>query len=906
MRRQLDSSLETLISHAGTPQGIKNALVASNGSRFVRCAFQVNPFAYGTRHANDSGLEDEEAYNQAMLDACLANGVEVVALTDHFRFEDCNSLRCKLEEGGIHVFPGFEANSLEGVHVLCLFSPKTTNSEMIEYIGACDIRNRDDPSPISKKSFEEILALVHERGGISIAAHVTSNSGLLKTPSGQTRLNAWKSQLHLASAIPGPVSDVPSDYRQICLNKDDAYKRERPVAFLNASDVSRPEDFAKPGSTTMVKMTEVSIEGLRQAFLDGESRVMLNSDATLDDFTRIIALAWDGGLLDGQWVALNAGLNVMIGGRGAGKSTIVESLRFAFHLTPLGKDSGKSHASMMKHLLGARSEVSVVIFSPTPSPGYYLVERAYGGDAKVKNQVGDIVTDLKPTDVLPGLEVYGQHEISEITRDKRQLAELLERFVSVDSGETSNYDQLPERFRASRKRILDLNDDIEKLDLALTALPGLKEKLKRYEDTDVATRLGEQSSIQTEERILDGFAKQVSDIQKLGLELKPDLDDAPEVLPSGDEVELPHREDLAVIETIAADLHSAKFQAAKVMTDAAEDASEKLNSVRSDWQSKADAIAAKYNSLKKELEKEGNDPDAYLSIKKQVEQLEPKQGEKERTSQDLLAALSERKGIVDEWEKADRAAYRALEKAAKKVSKKLSGTVRASVRPSSDLGPLEDVLRDGTSGPIAQAISRLQELDDLSPSKLANTIRNGAQALCAEFGFTDASAQKIAAGGEQLALLVEETRIPPEAIIELNVGPEGQENWKELDRLSAGQKATAVLMLLLLESDAPLVIDQPEDDLDNHFIAGHVVRTMRTAKKQRQFLFSSHNPNIPVLGDADQIIGLTPVVEDGSDRTKIEPELCGSIDKADVQELIKELLEGGRQAFTTRRTKYGF
>ncbi len=81
---------------------------------------------------------------------------------------------------------------------------------------------------------------------------------------------------------------------------------------------------------------------------------------------------------------------------------------------------------------------------------------------------------------------------------------------------------------------------------------------------------------------------------------------------------------------------------------------------------------------------------------------------------------------------------------------------------------------------------------------------------------------------------------------------------------------------------------------------------MKSGKKRRQYIFSSHNPNIPVLGDADQIIGLTPTVEDGSDRTKIFDKDCGSIDKASVQQLIKELLEGGEQAFTTRRSKYGF
>ena len=121
-----------------------------------------------------------------------------------------------------------------------------------------------------------------------------------------------------------------------------------------------------------------------------------------------------------------------------------------------------------------------------------------------------------------------------------------------------------------------------------------------------------------------------------------------------------------------------------------------------------------------------------------------------------------------------------------------------------------------------------------------------------------------------------------------------------------GQKATAVLLLLLLESTAPLIIDQPEDDLDNRFIAESIVPTMREEKRKRQFIFSSHNANIPVLGDAEQIVGLTPVAEGGSTSVKISGDLCGSIDVPAVKELVKELLEGGQAAFEYRRRKYGF
>ena len=242
----------------------------------------------------------------------------------------------------------------------------------------------------------------------------------------------------------------------------------------------------------------------------------------------------------------------------------------------------------------------------------------------------------------------------------------------------------------------------------------------------------------------------------------------------------------------------------------------------------------------------------------------------------------------------------------KRVTKKLKSSVKASVKPSTDLTPLKDIFSRHTDGSNTAAISRLEDVDDLSMSELARNIRKGTVTLMEVYNFTENSAQKIAAAGEKLALEVEEYRLPSQAIIELNVGLSGAENWKDLDHLSAGQRATAVLMLLLLEADAPLIVDQPEDDLDNQFIVQHVVETMRKAKESRQFLFSSHNPNIPVLGDAEQIVGLTPTVEGGVDQTIIDENHCGAIDTPAVKELIKVQLEGGEQAFRTRERKYGF
>lgn len=143
--------------------------------------------------------------------------------------------------------------------------------------------------------------------------------------------------------------------------------------------------------------------------------------------------------------------------------------------------------------------------------------------------------------------------------------------------------------------------------------------------------------------------------------------------------------------------------------------------------------------------------------------------------------------------------------------------------------------------------------------------------------------------------------------IQLNVAAEGQPPaWQSLGRLSTGQKATAVLLLLLLESDAPLVVDQPEDDLDNRFITEGVVPKMREEKRRRQFIFATHNANIPVLGDAELIMGLMSYSDADEGKAKILSQHIGSIDARPVRELVEEILEGDKEAFQMRRLKYGF
>ena len=121
-------------------------------------------------------------------------------------------------------------------------------------------------------------------------------------------------------------------------------------------------------------------------------------------------------------------------------------------------------------------------------------------------------------------------------------------------------------------------------------------------------------------------------------------------------------------------------------------------------------------------------------------------------------------------------------------------------------------------------------------------------------------------------------------------------DFKDAAELSAGQKCTALLPILLARRDSPLVIDQPEGNLDNHFIYETVVESIRRLKTKRQMIFITHNANIPVLAEAELIIVLN------SDGKTGFVEKRGTLDEC--REEIIDLLEGGKEAFERRRERY--
>src|SRR5258708_10673668 len=195
------------------------ALKLPNGARFYRCALQVNPFAYLSRHSKRTSFQTETEYNAAIVSACQELGIEVIGVTDHYRVQESKGLVQAARAAGLFAFTGFEAVTKDGVHLLCLFDPDKDNV-LERFIGECGVRDTNTASPTGSLDCGELLAGAKSWGSICIAAHIAGEGGLLTKLSGQPRVNAWRSPDLLACALAGPISDAPENIRPILENKD--------------------------------------------------------------------------------------------------------------------------------------------------------------------------------------------------------------------------------------------------------------------------------------------------------------------------------------------------------------------------------------------------------------------------------------------------------------------------------------------------------------------------------------------------------------------------------------------------------------------------------------------------------------------------------------------------------------
>ena len=691
---------------------ISKARELPSGAVFHRCALQVNPHHYGSTYRGDAPSGNAADHAEAIVDKAVDLGVSVLAITDHNHVRGVGAFRDAAAGRGIHIFPGFELSSNEGIHVLCIYAPDTDEELLGRYLGAFGITDTNPSATLASKSFLEVLAMVRQQGGVAIAAHVTNENGLLNVLSGQACIQAWRSEDLLAVQIPRTVADLPPNVKPIVENRNAQYRRDSPaadrlgVAVVNAMDIVKPEDLGKGSATCWIKMSEVTIEGLRQAFLDPGSRIRLNPDEGQlepEEHAELVAVAWEGGFLDGAAIHFNPNLNVLVGGRGTGKSTVIESIRTVLGVEAIGDDARKAHEGIIRHVLKNGTKISLMVRTHRPTVREYRVERTIPNPPLVRDDHGG-VSNLSPRDVLPRVEVFGQHEISELTKSREKLTHLLDRFVDRDENLPVRKADLRRALEKNRKSLVDTRADLERIEERLAALPGLEETLERFREAGLEDRLKEQSLLVREERLLASVPERLAPFRECLETLNYEVPVDRAFLSAKALEGLPGKTILEQLDGVfrAFDLELRRI--ATNLDQALKRVDEGVARVRKDWESHKATVEEVYQRILRELQKSHVDGEEFIRLRGRIEDLRPlreRQASARRTEKEHAG---NRRSLLAEWEDFKAQEFRRLDRAARRVSRKLRNRVEVEVAAAGDREPLFKLLREKVGGRLSEAI----------------------------------------------------------------------------------------------------------------------------------------------------------------------------------------------------------
>ena len=878
-------------------------------AQFWKCALQVNPHGYSNRYrGQDLGLS-AESYIEKLREVCRQQEIKVVGLADHGSVQDVDRMRNALSLDGIVVFPGFEIASTEKVHMVCLFSEDTTTEKLQRVLGKLDLMDPEERVTPSKLGCLDIARIVQEQDGFWYAAHMTGNSGLLRLhQDGGGLVHVWKNHdLVRIGQIPGSIEALDEKYGSIVLNKNPDYWRERSITVINAKDVAAPEHLADPRSSTFIKMTHPCFASFLLAFKDPESRVRQADRMQERFYSRIDRLRIEGGYLDGLTASLSGHLNTVIGGRGAGKSTLLECLRYALDVQHKTKDAKKQGDQIVSENLGkAGGRVIVDLCSAANNMKRYQVIRRYGEPPRVIDENENESTLHPGLDLLPGAEFYGQNEIYELVRSPGELTRVLDRFLPDNAEQQIRLDSAYRKLKENGDRLEKAQEKKDEVKARIADLPKLQERVRQYREQGLEEKLNMVPLLEKERQLEPRMRQEIERVHGAKLHFEEELPDLTFLSDKALE-DLPHAdlflEGRKILETLVETLQQ-KLDDIGTAVDEAGRAlvphEEKLKRAMAESEMR---IEKDFAALPAMAGKAGREVGvAYQRLLREIEQIKPVRSELGTVDALVNHLEQERRNLLGEISNIRSARTAAKQRAVRQLNRRLSGKLRIAVIPDGLRQSLRGFLQDLPK--VGQERTKwIEDAQELTIMGLVSTIRKGKDDLLSKgWGLTPGFAETLAGLNTAQLHALEAIDMEDRISIELNVSHSGDERFRDLEHLSIGQQCTAILHLLLLNNPDPLIMDQPEDNLDNAFIAERIVKELRSEKTERQFLFATHNANIPVFGDAEWI----GVCTAAGDRADMPSDMQGSIDVRKIRDHGAVILEGGREAFTQRREKYGF
>ncbi|MDE0012088.1 MAG: AAA family ATPase [Candidatus Poribacteria bacterium] len=826
--------------------------------------------------------------------------IDCVAITDHNSggwIDDLKKVLKSIENKApdwykpLYLFPGVEISASDGVHILAIFGEDTDESYIDQLLGAVDYSDtKGKSSGLTSKSTTEVIDEITKRGGIPIPAHVDQRKGLFVQLTGSA-LDRVLDNKHLYAA---ELFDNKSKKPQLYINKK--------LEWIEVTG-SDTHDFNADnfGRFTWIKMAKPSIDGLKLALIDGVASV--NRDIHPNPNRRVKYFVEQLEVCEAKHIGrskpLNCRfspfLNAIIGGRGKGKSTLLEFMRLALRRDkdipdPLKKEIRQYFDVGDANLLLENSKISLIYrkgevryrlnWSPNPDCPSLEEEK---NDGTWKSFDGEIKS------LLP-VRIYSQKQIFELAKEPSALIEIIDEAPEVDAAELKTQNRnLVNRYKQIEGRQRELNDKIN------------EENRLRGESNDFAKQI-EQIEKSGHKDVLQNYRErqqQLNELESLERKWKEMhnrlLDTQGAIAPADFNTQhfSEHTDILSTLKTTNKEWQSIHDRLSELVQEASSVITQwQTKKNTADWMQALKTDMAQYERLRSELEQQGIDPDRYPLLLMQ-----------QRNVQKELDSLNEHKSSLHKLEDERQKMFGEIKENRKILSENrqkfltsvLQGNqfVGIEVQP---FGESWDTIEEEMRRILQCQVHFDRDFDGLKRiyeqekgdkiNKLKETIeaiRNG-----------DREA-------EQKSFANHLKTLKSEPMIDLTLWFPGDElkitfglNRQPIKRGSPGEKAAALLAFILSYGDEPLLLDQPEDDLDNELIYDLIVKQLRDTKSRRQVIVVTHNANIVVNGDAEMVFPLKVI----KGQTYVQQP--ASIQEKKVRESICNILEGGEKAFEQR------
>jgi hypothetical protein len=615
-----------------------------------------------------------------------------------------------------------------------------------------------------------------------------------------------------------------------------------------------------------------------------------------------------GGFLDGAVFDLADGLNCLIGARGTGKTTVLELVRYALDALPPANDAERQRIeTLVKANLG---DGTIELTIETREGLTYKVIRSWQDDPAVVTAEG-AATEISlrcwggAGSGVFRADIYSQNEIERIADQALSQLSLIDNFEPAQIAEiTAELRTHASHLATNATTLMPLQDQIDALNSEIAGLPGIEDKIKALgpitgQNAEAVTKAQQAKSMrQRETQTLDGLWQFLQEYDQQVADLNGQVASQTTQWMARDLLTGPNGQAMTGVKQMLLDggaeidelLRHARSRLSKMQSELG-DTGTSLGGTHAQQEAtyqeliQHDAALRGQAAERSNLERMKND---LLAKQRHRDALIEKQAtlQKERTQ--LLQKLSELRD----------SRYAVRTAIAQRINTALMPAIRVTIEQSGHLGQYRALLEQSLTGVrIYRPTVAGRIVERIMPAELVALIRRGdADGLAQRAGLNDEQARKVvdALKSTETLFTLETVELADRPRIELKDG----EGYKDSAALSTGQKCTTILPILLLDSDTPLLVDQPEDNLDNRFVCESVVESIRKVKSSRQLVFVTHNPNIPVLADAERVFVLE------SDGEHARKAVEGDVDGC--RDAIVNLLEGGEQAFMRRQERYAY